>query len=183
MAAVFLINLVRHWPTLCDEYSRPWQSAASCCTVCATAAFCVCCFSCVASCTALPCIFVSLYRTVLAYSSHVLPACLPVCLSVCLHCASCLPVLHRRPALSCPSPRLALRLANRTSSLGITPAITRCCAHLYVIATGIHSAPSAQPSIPVIGQATLRGTLSGGHRLSTARPDCPDYCMIPRLLA
>lgn len=175
---MFLINLVRHWPTLCDEYSRPWQSAASSCTVCvrlrlfASAAF-------LALRLVLHC-RVFLYHCIALYLHILRVFCLSVCL---LHCASCLPVLHRRPALACPSPRLALRLANRTSSLGITPAITRCCAHLYVIATGIHSAPSAQPSIPVIGQATLCGTLSGGHRLSTARPDCPDYCMIPRLLA
>lgn len=130
---------------------RVFSSLAVCCFI----LYCVCdCgflrlllfLPCVLYCTAVyyciglcyPCIVVS--HCTCIFFAH------SVCLSVCLlHCASCQACIG---ALPCPSPRLALRLANRTSSLGIIPAITRCCAHLYVIATGIHPAPSAQPSIP-----------------------------------
>lgn len=105
------------------------------------------------------------------------------CIALYIHCTACsvlrafciLPGLHQR---ACPSPRPRPRLANRTGWLGITPAITRCCVHLYVIATGIHPAPSAQPrSRDRTGHPTCKPTRYGAYLCLP--PDCRLHGVTP----
>jgi hypothetical protein len=124
--------------------------------------------ACVPSC--LVCCIYVLYSVSL-YHHHIALYCILVCtyvgiLATCILAAiGCLPLTSTRLA----SPRLAS--PNRTSSLGSTPAITRCCAHLYVIATGIHPSSIRPAPIPALGQGHPTLTpVSCLRGLCTARP-------------